>query len=71
MLCLSVSGIFIHVVSLCFKSFSCFRYIFQVFHTDIAKVDRDVVYVVMVVHVCCKYLFPMVHLQTYVASVFI
>jgi hypothetical protein len=27
------------------------------FHTDVAKVDRDVVHVVMVVHVCCKLLF--------------
>jgi hypothetical protein len=40
---------------------------------DIAKVDRDVAYVAMVVHVCCKGLLPMFHLcfQTYVASVFI
>ena len=29
------------------------------FHTDFAKVDRDVA---MVVHVCCKRLFPMFHL---------
>jgi hypothetical protein len=27
----------------------------QVFHMDIAEVDWDVVYVVMVVHVCCKH----------------
>jgi hypothetical protein len=33
-----------------------------VFHADIAKVDRDVVYVAMIVHVCCKLLFPMFHL---------
>jgi hypothetical protein len=33
-----------------------------VFHADVAKVDRDVVYVVMIVHVCCKLLFPMFHL---------
>jgi hypothetical protein len=44
-----------------------------VFHTDVAKVDRDVTHVVMVVHVYCKALvlnvssvFPM-----YIASVFI
>jgi hypothetical protein len=44
----------------------------QVFHRNVAKVDRDVAYVVMVVHVCCKGLSP-IHLffQTYVASVFI
>jgi hypothetical protein len=45
----------------------------QMFHMDVAKLDRNVAYVVMVVHVCCKLLFPMFHLffQTYVASVFI
>ena len=45
----------------------------QVFHMDIAKVDRDVAYVAMVVHLCCKCLFPMFHMffQMYVASVFI
>jgi hypothetical protein len=29
---------------------------------DIAEVDWDVAYVVMVVHVCCKLLFSMFHL---------
>jgi hypothetical protein len=45
----------------------------QVFRMDIAKVDRNVAYVAMAVHVCYKRLFPMFHLffQTYVASVFI
>ena len=45
----------------------------QIFHTKVTKVDRDVAYVAMVVHICCKLLFPMFHLffQTYVASVFI
>jgi hypothetical protein len=44
----------------------------QVFHTDIAKVDRDVTYVAMVVHICCKHLFVFrLFFQTYVASVFI
>jgi hypothetical protein len=53
----------------------CFIYIsfkdmLQVFYMDAAKVDLDVAYVVMVIHVCCKYLFKMFHLlQTYVASV--
>ena len=32
------------------------------FHADVTKVDRDVAYVAMVVHVCCKLLFPMFHL---------
>ena len=26
----------------------------MLFYTDVAKVDRDVAYVAMVVHVCCK-----------------
>jgi hypothetical protein len=62
-----------HDISVHFKCFRCFRGMFQVFHTDVKKVDRDVAYVAMVVHVSCKYLSPMFHLffQTYVASVFI
>ena len=38
---------------------------------DVVKVDRDVAYVAMVVHLCCIES-PMFHLffQTYVASVF-
>jgi hypothetical protein len=44
-----------------------------VFYMDVAKVDRDVAYVAMVVHVCYKLLFPMFYLffQTYVAGAFI
>jgi hypothetical protein len=34
----------------------------QVFQMDIAKLDRGVAYVAMVVHVCCKGLFPVFHL---------
>jgi hypothetical protein len=62
-----------HIASKCFKCFKCFRGMLQVFHTDVAKVDRDVTYVAMVIHVCCKLLSPMFHLfsQTYVVSVFI
>jgi hypothetical protein len=43
------------------------------FMWNVAKVDWDVAYVVMVVHVGCKLLFPMFQLffRTYVASVFI
>ena len=50
----SVLGVFRHVASLCLKCFSCFRCIFQVFHMDVAKVDRDVTYVVVAARVCCK-----------------
>jgi hypothetical protein len=51
---------------------------FQLFHEDVAKVDWDVAYVAMVVHVCCKCLSSMFHLffirmlqvfQTHVSSV--
>ena len=35
----------------------------QVFEMDVAKVVRDVAYVAMVVHVCCKGVFPMFHLS--------
>jgi hypothetical protein len=40
---------------------------------SVAKVDWDVAYVAMVVHICCKLLLPMFHLffQMHVASVFI
>jgi hypothetical protein len=45
-----------HVASLCFKYFKCFICMLQVFHMDVAIVDRDVAfaYVAMVVHACCK-----------------
>jgi hypothetical protein len=45
----------------------------QVFQMHVAKVDWDVAYVAMVVHVCYKGLLPMFHLcfRTHVASVFI
>ena len=43
---------------------------FQVFHTDVAKVDRDAAHVVIAIHVCFKYMFQMFHLfQRNVASV--
>jgi hypothetical protein len=35
-------GVFRYVASLCFKIFSCFRCMFQVFHTNVAKIDRDI-----------------------------
>jgi hypothetical protein len=43
---------------------------FEVFHMDVAKVDQDVVYVSIVVHICCKLVFHL-FFQTYVTSVFI
>jgi hypothetical protein len=44
-----------------------------VFHLDVAKVDRDVAYVAMVVHVCCKGLLLMFHMcfRMYVTSVYL
>jgi len=45
---------------------------FQLFHADVAKVARDVAYVAMVIHACCKHMFQMFHLfLKHVASVFI
>jgi hypothetical protein len=43
------------------------------FQIDVAKVDLDIAYVVMVIHVCYKCLLPMFHqcFWTYVTSVFI
>ena len=59
----SVSGRFFrHVATLCFKCFNCFRYMFQLFHADVAKVDRNVACIAMLVHVCCKRLYLMFHL---------
>jgi hypothetical protein len=40
-----------HVASLCLR---CFIGMLQMFYKDVAKVDQDVAYIVMVVHVCCK-----------------
>jgi hypothetical protein len=60
-----------HVASVYFKYFRCFRGMLQVFHMDVTKVDREVAYVAMVVHMYCKLLFPIFQLQTYDASVFI
>jgi hypothetical protein len=58
------------VANVCFKYFKCLRGMLQVFHLDIAKVDPNVAYVVMIIYICCKRLFKMFHLfQTYVASV--
>jgi hypothetical protein len=50
-----------------------FRGMLQVFYVDVTKLDRDVAYVAMVVHVFCKLLFLIFYLffQTYVANVFI
>ena len=45
-----------------FECFRCFSGMLQVFQMDVAKLDRDVAYIAMVVHVCCKDLFPMFHL---------
>jgi hypothetical protein len=53
--------------------FKYFRGMLQVFHTDVAKVDRDIAYVAMVIHVCCKRLSLMFYLffHIYVANVFL
>jgi hypothetical protein len=60
----------IRIAKVCFK---CFIWMLQVFYADVAKVDRDVAHVALVVHICCKRLFPIFQLffQIYVVSVFI
>jgi hypothetical protein len=59
-----------YVVNVCFKCFRYFRGMLQVFHIDVTKVDRGVVYVASVLEACCKRLFKIFHLlQTYVANV--
>jgi hypothetical protein len=40
-----------HVASVHLKCFRCFRGMFQLFHTDVTKVDQDVAYIS---HICCK-----------------
>jgi hypothetical protein len=40
-----------NVVNLCVKCFRCSRCMLQVFHMDIAKVDLNVVYVAVAIHV--------------------
>ena len=62
-----------HVASIYYKCFRCFRGMLQVFHMDVAIIDRDVAHVSMVVHVCCKRLFQMFHLlfQTYVKCAYL
>jgi hypothetical protein len=68
---LNINNPYVHS-SVPLKCFKCFIDMLQVFHTDVAKVDQDVTYVAMVVHVCCKRLSPMFHLFfPYDVSVFI
>jgi hypothetical protein len=49
-----------HIATIRFKCFRCFRGVLQVFHIDVAKVDRDVAYVLHMLQ----------WLYTYVASVY-
>jgi hypothetical protein len=41
----------------CFKCFIYFVLMLQVFHLDVTKVDLNVTYVVMPIHVCFKRIF--------------
>jgi hypothetical protein len=54
-----------------FKCFRCFTCMLQVFHMDVAKVNRDVAYVAMIIRVCCKcaYLDVAYVFRAYVVSV--
>jgi hypothetical protein len=52
----------LHIARVSFKCFKCFRGMLQAFYTDVAKVDRDIAHVAIVIHVCCKLLLSMFHL---------
>jgi hypothetical protein len=45
-----------------FENFRCFRGMFQLFHTDVAKLGGDAAYVATVVYVSCKLMSPIFHL---------
>jgi hypothetical protein len=51
-----------YIANVCFSCRRCFRGMLQVFRIDVAKVDRDIAYVAMAIHICCKRLFQMFHL---------
>jgi hypothetical protein len=46
-----------YVANVCFNCFGCFRGMLEVFHMYVVKLDRDVAYFAMTIHVCCKRLF--------------
>ena len=67
-----------HVARVHLKCFRCFRGMFRLFRTDVAKVDRDVAYVAIISEACCKRMFRVFQMnvssvcfRTHVASVFI
>ena len=51
-----------YITNVRFKSYRYFRDKLQVFHMDVATVDRDIAYVSSASEVCCKYLLKMFHL---------
>jgi hypothetical protein len=58
-----------HVASVHFKCFRCFRGMLQVFHKDVVKVERDVA-MGYTLHVCFKCMFQIFHLfRTYIVRV--
>jgi hypothetical protein len=42
--------LYTHVLNVCFKCFTCFRLMLQVFYLDVVKVDLGVAYVTMTIH---------------------
>jgi hypothetical protein len=56
-----------HVANVCFKYFRCFIGMLQVFHMNVAKVDRDVVYVTSVSETCMLQAF--VHSGSFVSDI--
>jgi hypothetical protein len=62
-----------HAYDILSSGFRDFISMLRVFHVDVAKVNRDVAYIAMAIHLCCKRLFQLFHLffQMYVANVLI
>jgi hypothetical protein len=46
-----------HVANVSFKCFRYFKGMLQMFHMDVAKVNRDIAHVIMVVYLCFKCMF--------------
>jgi hypothetical protein len=46
-----------YIENICFNCCRCSRGMLQVFRIDVVKVDQNITYVAMTIHVCCKCLF--------------
>ena len=55
---------FASVSDVCCKCFNCFGHMLQIFPQDVTKVDQDVAYVVIAIHVCFECMFQKFHLSS-------